>query len=61
MSFSEGADVRGTRFLFPWLKSGTDPKPGERTGKDQYDVYSLNRIHYNLKHMSKGCGIISIQ
>lgn len=26
-SFSEGADVKGTLFLFFWLKSGTDRQP----------------------------------
>lgn len=32
-SFSDGADVKGTLFLFFWLKSGTDRKPdGEIEG-----------------------------
>lgn len=33
-SFSEGAEVRGTRFLFLWLKSGTDPKPEGKRGEN---------------------------
>lgn len=46
-SFSEGADIKGTLFLFFWLKSGTEKQPGgDSRGNVTGHYYAIPTLHY---------------